>query len=436
MNILSDYYRCPPEYWNSIASTVESLCAVVSGSRSDMPGARLCSRYHELHPNNPERCPLNGDMAAVVQNLRLERYCVAIEEKRHPIAKACKDLIRSTYYLSRPLMGVSFRRHLQRAFLRGWKAEGFPDWPVDTTVEAIAEHGMRNTVRTIGKSIPFVWFWPERKSSCAIMTHDVETEDGLRFCPRLMDIDDEYRIKSSFQLVPESRYQVEEADVEAMRSRGFEPNVHDFNHDGTLFTDAAKFPARARKINDFRKRVGARGFRAGALYRNEEWFAALEFEYDMSVPNSARLDPQHGGCCTVLPYFVDGIIELPVTMIQDYSLFHIFNDYSTEIWQTQAKRIMAKHGLMSIITHPDYLMEDKPQRTYRALLDLLSGLRATANVWCALPHEVAEWWKARSQMIVHQEDGGWRVQGPQSERASVAWACVKDGAITYSFEER
>jgi hypothetical protein len=435
MNILSDYYRCSPQYWNSSASTVKSLCTVVSGIRSDVPGALLCSQYHERHPNNPERCPLNAELSAVVQNLRLERYCAAIEERRPPVAKLCKELTRSAYYLARPFIGVSFRRHLQRAFLRGWKAEGFPDWPIDTTVDAIEEHRMREAIRAAGKPIPFVWFWPAQKSSCAIMTHDVETERGLRFCPRLMDIDDEYGIKSSFQLIPESRYQVEDADIAAIRSRGFEPNVHDFNHDGTLFTDAAKFPARAKKINDFGRRIGARGFRAGALYRNQEWLAALEFDYDMSVPNSARLDPQSGGCCTVLPYFVDGVIELPVTMIQDYSLFHIINDYSTEIWKTQAKRIIAKHGLMSIITHPDYLMDDRAQRAYRGLLDFLNGLSATADVWCALPREVADWWKARSRMAVRQEDGEWHVHGPQSERASVAWACVRDGTITYSFDE-
>src|SRR3954469_10492692 len=118
MNILSDYYRCPPHYLASSTSTVESLCAVVSGYRRDKPGALLCSRYHERHPDNPERCPLNGELSTVVQNLQFERYCAAMVEDTPAITKFIKELTRSAYYLARPLMGVSFRRHLQRAFLR------------------------------------------------------------------------------------------------------------------------------------------------------------------------------------------------------------------------------------------------------------------------------------------------------------------------------
>ena len=53
----------------------------------------------------------------------------------------------------------------------------------------------------------------------------------------------------------------------------------------------------------------------------------------MSVPNVAHLEPQRGGCCTVMPYFVGDVLELPLTTIQDYSLFHILGDYSTTLWK-------------------------------------------------------------------------------------------------------
>ncbi len=55
----------------------------------------------------------------------------------------------------------------------------------------------------------------------------------------------------------------------------------------------------------------------------------------MSVPNVAHLDPQRGGCCTVMPYFIGDILEIPVTTIQDYTLFNILNDFSTRIWKEQ-----------------------------------------------------------------------------------------------------
>ena len=67
------------------------------------------------------------------------------------------------------------------------------------------------------------------------------------------------------------------------------------------------------------------------MYREQEWFDAFEFSYDMSVPNAAHLEPQRGGCCTVMPYFVGDLLELPLTTTQDYSLFHILGDYSISL---------------------------------------------------------------------------------------------------------
>jgi len=42
------------------------------------------------------------------------------------------------------------------------------------------------------------------------------------------------------------------------------------------------------------------------MYQNADWFQELNFSYDMSVPNVARLEAQRGGCCTVLPYALPG----------------------------------------------------------------------------------------------------------------------------------
>ena len=64
------------------------------------------------------------------------------------------------------------------------------------------------------------------------------------------------------------------------------------------------------------------------MYRNAEWLHALNIRHDMSIPNVAHLDPQQGGCCTVFPFFIGEILELPLTTIQDYTLFHIVGECS------------------------------------------------------------------------------------------------------------
>ena len=118
-------------------------------------------------------------------------------------------------------------------------------------------------------------------------------------------------------------------------SRGFEVNVHDLKHDGRLYADHREFLRRAERINNYVREFGAEGFRSGILYRNADWFDAFEFSYDMSIPNVAHLDPQRGGCCTVMPYFIGKIVELPLTCTQDYTLFNILEDYSIELWKKQ-----------------------------------------------------------------------------------------------------
>ena len=79
-----------------------------------------------------------------------------------------------------------------------------------------------------------------------------------------------------------------------------------------LFANEDTFMQRVVAINRYGEQWGSTGFRAGIMYRNQEWFHALDFEYDMSVPNVAHLEPQRGGCCTVMPYFIGNLVELPL----------------------------------------------------------------------------------------------------------------------------
>src|SRR6202030_3850149 len=107
----------------------------------------------------------------------------------------------------------------------------------------------------------------------------------------------------------------------------------------------------------YNKKFNARGFRAGVMYRDLDWYESYDFSYDMSVPNVAHLESQRGGCCTVMPYFIGKILEIPLTTTQDYSVFQILNDYSIHLWQKQLDLIRTRNGLISFVTHPDYLIE-------------------------------------------------------------------------------
>ncbi len=441
---LVDYYCCPAEfaefsvvgdlsqdsgYFQLGASGVVCYGRSSSGSRADLPLAPLYDTLADVEIiGSVPRLPF--DPAEVVENLRLERYVgVADGGKKfasHPWG-------RNTYYAFRNFLPASWRRTIQKRYFRGWEKLIFPKWPVDRSVEWIMETLMALALKARGlEKIPFIWFWPDGLQSCVIVTHDVETLSGRDSCSALMDLDDSFGIKSSFQIIPEGRYPVSEELLNSIRRRGFEINVHDYNHDGRLYAGRGQFLRRAQRINEFARSFGATGFRSGSLYRNLDWYDAFEFSYDMSVPNVAHLEVQRGGCCTVMPYFIGRILELPLTTTQDYSLFYILGKNSIETWRTQIDLIIEKHGLASFNVHPDYLVERKALQGYTNLLQYLSGIRSERRFWMAVPREVDRWWRQRSEMRLVKQENGWRIEGNGSERARIAYASLSDNRLVYS----
>jgi len=143
-----------------------------------------------------------------------------------------------------------------------------------------------------------------------------------------------------------------------------------------------------------------------------------------------------GGCCTVFPYFVGKIVELPLTAVQDYSLFHIVNDYSIDLWKQQLGLIRERNGLMSFICHPDYLIEARPRKVYASLLEYLRRLIAEENIWAALPGEIDRWWRSRREMVLVRRGEDWEIVGPDSRRARLAYAVLDGGKLRYAVSPR
>ena len=135
-----------------------------------------------------------------------------------------------------------------------------------------------------------------------------------------------------------------------------------------------------------------------------------------------------------MPYFIGNILELPLTTTQDYFLFHIIGDYSTKLWRQQINLVLQKHGLISFIIHPDYIVAKEPQCVYSELLHYLCQLRSEGQTWIALPREVDAWWRERSGMKLVADSAGWRIEGPGSDRARLAYARLEGDQVVYEIE--
>lgn len=441
-----EYYRCPDQYgaiavggplrepsgyfrWGH-----DTLCYGRNsvGAGASHPDAELCDVQAELS-SRESVAVFPFDPEEVIENLQRERYSAHFREP----GRLANEILRRIYYRLRPWLSVPVRKHLQKIHLRKWKKIPFPEWPVDCTVDRIHRKRLAAAMQAQNiDRVPFIWFWPDDYLSCCIVTHDVEDLAGRDFCARLMDLDESFGFRSSFQVVPEVRYPVTDRYLHSITSRGFEVNVHDLKHDGRLYAEFDEFQRRAARVNEYGRQFGAMGFRSGILYRNADWYDAFEFEYDMSIPNVAHLDPQRGGCCTVMPYFIGKMVELPLTCTQDYTLFHILKDYSIDIWKRQIEIIRANHGIVSILVHPDYIMNLPEQRIYTSLLAHLAQLRDSGQMWTPLPGDVAGWWRQRRQMRLVCERGQWRVEGPGSERARVAYALASGDQVSYTFQDQ
>ena len=437
-SILSDYYRVPDEGLARVCAPPLSgedgfflfgpdvICygKSATGVSPEIENAgRFDASRNATLKNSEVHLPFNP--VQVVENLLRERYVKQRPAKNGRMVDL--PIVRSTYYAVRELLPVSIRKHLQKFYLGDWSRLLFPRWPVDFTVDTLHERILRLSMQANGiQRMPFIWFWPNGAPNALIVTHDVETAAGRDFTRELIDLDEAHGIRASFQFIPEKRSEVPDEYVALIRSRGFEFNIHDLNHDGQLYQERQLFLQRSKKINSYVKKFATNGFRAGVMYRNLDWYDAYEMSYDMSMPNVAHLEPQRGGCCTVFPYFVGKILEIPLTTCQDYSLFQILNDYSIDLWKQQLALLRKRNGLMSFIAHPDYLIDASARKVYESLLQYLQQMVQREKIWMALPGEVDQWWRARSQMHLVQANGRWTVEGPQSDQAKVAFA-VRDG---------
>jgi hypothetical protein len=153
--------------------------------------------------------------------------------------------------------------------------------------------------------------------------------------------------------------------------------------------------------------------------------------YDSSFPDTDPFEPQPGGCCSIQPFFLGDLVELPITLVQDHTLFEILRARSIDPWTNKSDWIMRHHGLINLITHPDYL--DTPERL-RMYEEFLVYLASQGDGWHALPHEVAQWWRTRSGLRCVQENGEVSLSGRGADHANIAWAREHRGEIVFDAE--
>ena len=134
------------------------------------------------------------------------------------------------------------------------------------------------------------------------------------------------------------------------------------------------------------------------MHRNLKWQQELDIFYDSSTFDYDPYQPFPGGVGYIWPFIAGKFVELPYTIPQDHTLFYELKERSIEIWRKKIEWLVKNNGMILVLTHPDYLIENNHMKYYEELLEYLNEIE---NAWYCLPGEMTQWWRQRS--IIDEE---------------------------------
>ena len=307
------------------------------------------------------------------------------------------SLPKRLYYALKPVLPRVWIRFLRRLYSGPFSESTKNNWPIDSRYVSFQWELMRQILVSSGMSaLTCKSFWPGKFEFAFVLTHDVETAEGQAFVRKVADMEENLGFRSSFNFVLE-RYPLDIKLIGELKERGFEIGCHGLKHDGKLFSTKMEFTRRAAKINAHLKELGMVGFRSPLTHRNPEWMQALEIEYDLSFFDTDPFEPVPGGVMSIWPFFIGHFVELPYTLVQDYTLTSVLGETTPRIWLEKVDFIEKYHGMALVNSHPDYL---KTENTWDVYYQFLAAMKKRQGYWHALPQEVARWWRNRNTSSV------------------------------------
>lgn len=302
------------------------------------------------------------------------------------------SLPKRIYYILKPFLPRSLTRILRRLYSHPDKTDANLQWPIESRYTEFLWEIMIHLLRTVPEQQLYMKsLWPDSFRFAFILTHDVESGIGQSFIRTVADLEESLGFRSSFNFVPEG-YRIDMDLVDELRNRGFEIGIHGLKHDGKLFSSRIEFERRVVRINQHLKTLGAVGFRAPLTMRNPEWMQLLDIEYDLSFFDADPFEPIPGGTMSIWPFFLGDFVELPYTLVQDYTLTSVMGETTPRLWLEKTDFIEKYHGMALLNSHPDYLREPANMKIYSTFL---STMQDRNDYWHALPHAVARWWRTR-----------------------------------------
>lgn len=334
--------------------------------------------------------------------------------KGHPVEGPSRAV--RLYYRVRPLVPRRLQITLRRAYARRLSRAAFPRWPVEPAFHDLLRVMYGFVHEVAGEPPPWIAPWPAPYAWAMVLTHDVETSEGYARVGELQALESSLGYRAAWNFVA-SRYEVEDQMLQSIERAGGEVGIHGLHHDGRDLASRELLEARLPKMREHAGRWRAVGFRSPATQRNWDLMPSLGFDYDSSYPDTDPYEPQPGGSCSWLPYMIGNMVELPITLPQDHTLFVILRLADAKVWADKISLLRKRGGMALLLTHPDYMGNEVALRAYRGLLESHAD---DETAWRALPREVSAWWRRRAASTIIRDESGWCVVGPAAEGARIS----------------
>jgi hypothetical protein len=351
------------------------------------------------HPDGDIALPFDPNVALI--NLLSESYAATAR------GRGVKRAAMRAYYRLRPFLPRSVQLALRRRFAVLQARTSFPRWPVETAAHDLFDAVLALLGEIAEEPVPWIAPWPEPYRWALVLTHDVEQQVGCDNVSLLRDIEEARGFRSTWNFVPR-RYDTPDATVRDLLERGFEVGVHGVYHDGRDLESRELLLERMPAMREAAERWHTNGFRSPATHRDWDLMQLLPFDYDSSYLDTDPFEPQGGGSCTWWPFFIGELVELPITLLMDHTLFEILRR-DESVWIDKTAVLREHGGMALLITHPDYFLNPDRLAVYDRFL---AGLEDDQTVWRALAGEVATWWHTRAELAPERDGATWRTAAP------------------------
>lgn len=203
-----------------------------------------------------------------------------------------------------------------------------------------------------------------------LLTHDVDTAEGLATLPRLLAVEESLGLRSLTFLVTH-RYPWDPGVLARLAERGHAFGVHDTTHDNRLaYLAPAEVGARLRRAQEALGALDTGAFRAPAFLRTAALYAGMagRVRIDFSSIDSALVWPHPGdGLGSPFPVRHRSIVCVPTTLPRDGELVALGLPAARarEVCCRKAAALARVGAPAVLLTHPDPTFTDTAERIER-----------------------------------------------------------------------